>query len=330
MGYKKEITLFVLAWLLLFLSSCASILNKPTHKTTIETSKPAKIIYKGNVLESNADSTKFKAQLLRSSANVCFDVINDTNNEIVCLHHKYSAAFWSNFLFNYGIGTFIDLNSPKQYGYGAYNYIDFSSGKAVLYHYKPLLKYPKNKNSFYITPTFLLNDYRPGIEISYERKIKPDLGLQVSFLYINNQFSFSNNQNNGYGIALNSRHYVNPYNPTQLYFSIEAGYITQNFNANWDFYMVDSTGDIQNKSFNVDSKEFYFSPKVGLQFVLGERFLIDFYGGLGFKHRRVTHPITINNLWVDPKDPNIYYDRIKPGNTTSLKAILNLRLGFSF
>jgi hypothetical protein len=121
---------------LVFLSSCATILNSPTEVISIDKNKFIKIdsLSKGISLGDN------KYLVNRDSAPLKVYLKVDTLQKTIILKSRNSIAYWANIYFNAGICMPFEKSNPKRYGYTRKTYIDNKDSNLVITKYKPKSK----------------------------------------------------------------------------------------------------------------------------------------------------------------------------------------------
>lgn len=97
------------------LTSCATIFNQHSQHVKVSTTKPTKLVYKADTIETQNNETFLYAK--RQKKPLEFTVLTDTGAKKVIQKSTLSFAFISNFLLNYGVGALIDLTTTKRYSY---------------------------------------------------------------------------------------------------------------------------------------------------------------------------------------------------------------------
>src|SRR6187551_3806318 len=88
----------------LLLTSCARFYNDWNTKVNIITDRPAKLLVNKDTVRMVDNEARLK--LPRGNDPVSIVTISDSITRSLTLHPKNSVAWWSNILFNYGIGLF--------------------------------------------------------------------------------------------------------------------------------------------------------------------------------------------------------------------------------
>ena len=109
---KRILVLFAV---LTLLSSCASMFNQPHTSISLYTTQPSVIVQNHDTLQT----TDNKASLLieRKREPLMLILTTDSIKKTIRIEPGNSLMYWSNILFNYGLGMLYDKNKPKRYGY---------------------------------------------------------------------------------------------------------------------------------------------------------------------------------------------------------------------
>lgn len=192
--YKRNLFNFIIivvAVLLLFINSCASITNQANTKTTIITTKTSKIICNDDTIETQ--NNKALLSILRSNKPVNILIINDSFTSKLLLKPINSPAYYANVLYNLGFGIWFERNNPKRYTYPSLVYINshdslskitrfpnyYKKGEIHLHLSLPYL------NTLYLTPDNLKINANTGflgfcIGLDYYHSKKQFLNLSGS------------------------------------------------------------------------------------------------------------------------------------------------------
>lgn len=140
--------------LMVFLSSCATILNKPVQKVFITTDRNLKLIsIDTTVVTDSLHSSNHSVQ--RSNRSLVIRVQTDSIEKSLRLQPTKSFAYWFNIPENYGIGMLIDKNSNKRYGYPVRNYLSLKDTTIHISRFAPV---EKGAINLCLAPT-LINSY---------------------------------------------------------------------------------------------------------------------------------------------------------------------------
>lgn len=126
------------------LTSCATIVNRPYKYVTVHTTEQSKIIYRQDTIKTVDNKAHLKVERKRESLSIV--AITDSLVKPVEIKYRYAIMYWSNILFNYGIGMLVDMKNSKRYSYPDKVYIN-SADVANMYY-----KYGKanNKGELYL------------------------------------------------------------------------------------------------------------------------------------------------------------------------------------
>src|ERR1035437_9757963 len=121
---NKHYINIVLLFLILALSSCATMFNAKTTYVTIITSKPSKMILEGKTL--NYTGTKKIINVDRKNEPLNVTVFNDSVTKTVNIASINSSAYWLNLYPNWHLwtGFLIDTKTKRRYSYPRTVYID--------------------------------------------------------------------------------------------------------------------------------------------------------------------------------------------------------------
>ena len=115
------------------MTSCATFINQPYKFITVYTTQPTEIILKKDTIET----TDNKATLSVERKKETLDIIAKTDSltKTFKVEPKFSRAFWSNIIFNFGIGMLVDRHNPKRYTYPRRIYINSTDTIGKYYKY---------------------------------------------------------------------------------------------------------------------------------------------------------------------------------------------------
>jgi len=123
---------------LVFLSSCATILNGPSQLIRVSTEKNISDLRVENTLSMESrtlDTAMIHAFIVpRSAQPLIIHFRLDTAEKTVRLQPRNSFAWWYNIFSNYGIGMLIDWHNPKRYSYPSWTYL--AANDTVVYHHR--------------------------------------------------------------------------------------------------------------------------------------------------------------------------------------------------
>jgi hypothetical protein len=140
-GQKTNIILWAM---LLLLSSCATVLNRPAQKVRIASEPGLKIISVNTLgsLDSSSVKPGKRGVYYVRRGNTPLVVTIQANNitKTIELKPTKSFAYWFNIYCNYGIGMLVDKNSPKRYAYPSDNYIGSRDSAVKVTRFMPVKK----------------------------------------------------------------------------------------------------------------------------------------------------------------------------------------------
>jgi len=149
---------------LIFLSSCATILNSHSQLIRVSTEKNISDLRVGNTLsvESHTlDTPRVHAFIVpRSAGPLIIHFRIDTAEKTVSLQPRNSFAWWYNILSNYGIGMLVDRNNPKRYSYPSWTYLA-ANDTVVCYHRFPPVAKGNLRLSLAYSPVNVFNVLSP-------------------------------------------------------------------------------------------------------------------------------------------------------------------------
>ncbi|MNK13379.1 hypothetical protein D3C87_314640 [compost metagenome] len=183
---KIRLKSFFFSFCILFLGSCATILNNQYQDVRLVTASPAKIVLNKDTLETHKNSIKIKLERNEKIKEV--HVLSDSSTKIIKIKPIKSIAYWANIPYTYGIGLFFDKSSNKRFGYPLNIYVDATD----------TLTNSTTYNSF-------KNDYRKGTT-----------KLHISLPWVNSFYLQPNNEsfksNTGFiGLSLGVDYYHKSY-----------------------------------------------------------------------------------------------------------------------
>lgn len=126
----KRTILFIIP--LLFVS-CATVINQPNKRITVYTTKPSKIVYNRDTI--NTTKNKAKLRVRRQKKVLKIVAITDSLTKTIEIKPRKSSMFWCNIPCNYGIGMLVDKKNKKQYSYPSKIYINSADTIASYFKY---------------------------------------------------------------------------------------------------------------------------------------------------------------------------------------------------
>lgn len=127
--------IIIIIALSIFLSSCATVLNKPMTKTTIVTTKPSKIVYKTDTIVTINNELTLNVERKKEALKIT--AITDSLQENINIKSRLSPEFYGNLFLPTGLlGLLIDLKTPKRFTYPNKIYLDLSNTKTKFTTFK--------------------------------------------------------------------------------------------------------------------------------------------------------------------------------------------------
>ncbi len=151
--------------LVLLLSSCARIINKPYVRVEITTNEPAKIVVDTDTFETHHDIALIKLKRQKKAPPIT--IYTDSLSKTISLKSKYSSTVLLNFLPPlYGLGVLGDVNKPKTYTYSKSIYVDMTDAESEYLIYN----FPKKGDVRLIFSIPFVNSYllQPEIDPGFK------------------------------------------------------------------------------------------------------------------------------------------------------------------
>lgn len=177
--------LLYLILLALCVSSCARILNSEDKYISVHTPESSQIIYGPDTISTVDNRAIIKAP--RQEAPVKIQVETDSLSKEVDIYSSDSFLYWSNLLFNYGIGILFDLEQPKRYKYPEDVYLETSDSL----NYYSIFGKPKSKGRLYFNGSVsVLNHllFKPDFSSSATDVSSLGVGFGGDYFYSDNKF----------------------------------------------------------------------------------------------------------------------------------------------
>lgn len=119
-----------------------------------------------------------------------------------------------------------------------------------------------------------------------------------------------------------------------IYIGAQGFYRNNQFTANALYYSTNDSLTIYETYFGVKKRVFGYNCIVGYELTLKNRFIFDWYVGLGYRDKKIlnTHKEFDNKNIVYPHDLtfNSTYSNLSESSIKSVNALLGLRVGFIF
>jgi len=339
---KRRVYVTTIICILLF-SSCASIFNSNKSNLKIVTSRPNYVILeKDTVTYLRTENTFILDQ---DNKPLHITAFNDSLSKTVEINAKNSFAYWLNLYpsWLFWPGLIIDTKTKKRYTYPKTIYINLEDTTNNYLTYIPQDNlYKRNVNILKISPLKPAGYINPSIELSYERitgsrfstQIMASYLLPSTLIYIGTDVKPNIK---GYSVSLEERFYFEKPAPAGFYISSEFNYLRNQYKDVAYFGIEDIYSDTTYNytnyldTFGIKKQTFSINFKLGYQ-IIHKRLSLDFYAGLGFRYKNVTHYDRINpeDKLEIPRHPNIFYITNKEGEYWTVSIPFNFRIGWTF
>ncbi len=122
------------------------MMNTRHNQIAVNTTEPSKVMYNGRLTMTQNNKTWIFVE--RSKEPLQITVSTDSLEKEIILKPRNSFAFWSNIVFNYGIGMLVDKNNPKRYTYPKNVYVNSSDTFPRIF--RTPVKNIYNKGDFFV------------------------------------------------------------------------------------------------------------------------------------------------------------------------------------
>lgn len=190
------------------------------------------------------------------------------------------------------------------------------------------------KNHISITPLRLIGLINPGAELGYERYFGNKYSGKILYAYLHDFARTTPYENyEGVRVGVEAKRFVYQEEKLGAYASAEAIYNRSSFNSIYEFFPNDSPTSWRGSyldSIFVRNENLSLNFKVGMQ-VQYHRLMLEIFGGVGIKHKRLTHEGRINSLdHIHSRHPNIYSISAKEFDGLTMNLPLNVVISFCF
>ncbi len=177
-----------IAFSVLLLSSCATILNQPVQRVAIATDKNIKSVSVSKSLSVDSSLIRIDAPgfyyTVRSPRPLEVELQTDSIKKTVFLKARNSPAYWAN-LYYFGIGMLVDRDNTKRYAYPKNNYFTVKDSIIKRYAFAPVRKGTMNLSlSLPVPSSFNLQSEKRN----YNSVGAFGLQTGVDYFYKNNQY----------------------------------------------------------------------------------------------------------------------------------------------
>lgn len=326
--------------LVVFTSSCATVLNKRYGKTEITTSETVNYVYQGDTL-LNKINTPFTVYKKREKAPLEVQLFNDSTSRKLIIGSKKSWVYWANSTSYFFLGFLVDEISKRKFTYPKKVYVDLSQTEISYLPYVPMTPdLILKKNRISVTPTSWIGRYHPGIELSFQRLHGSKFATQVSYSHLISRQTPYARDTKGFKLGIEEKFFIQNTNDYRIYTSLTFEYLRKNHQDSFNFLIPDDTPDNPfdndrfTQSVEIEKRFLSITPRIGFEKYLSKRLVFDSYFGLGFRYRRVRLPgISTDSLFEDESDSiwgDYRYSSNKPNNNLTVSFDLNFRLGWTF
>jgi len=187
----RQFTLFysIILFVLIFFSSCASVLNQPVQSVFISKDKNIQSVSVPKSLSTDSSLSKNDVAKVyyveRNKKPLAVELQLDSAKKTVFLQSRNSTAYWVNIYFNYGLGMLVDKDNRKRYAYPRRNYFIVKDTMIKRVAFAPIKKGTVNVSFSWPLPSFFNLQSESGNYVS-----SGPLGLQtgLDYFYKNNQY----------------------------------------------------------------------------------------------------------------------------------------------
>lgn len=337
----KRIHLALLG-LILFSSSCATLMNKSYMEITVRTEQPLNFILEGDTImnESGEDFTFFRKNDVEP---IPLKVYNDEGVKRLPIFARKSPWYWANatligaYVVGAPVGALVDELTGKKWTYPKQVYIDMNSPKGYLYYFPMDSSYHQYKNRISITPLSSVELYHPGIEFSYLRHHDTESATQLTFSSLLSRNNEHSREAEGFEIGIEHKIYLRNAERTRLYVSGSFDYLNKDHRIEADLWAPEEDTpqwewDRFRRLVTIEKRFYNFTPRIGIEQYLTRRLVLEAYTGIGVRYRDVRMP-GIDPETVAPNDGWFWdSDRFSnsPRKNIGLNLDANFRLGIQF
>ena len=136
--------IYIVLAISLLMTSCATLLNSPYKNITIYTTETSEIIYEQETVSTESNKADLTVERKRDPIQIT--AVTDSLTKTFEVKSKNSFMYWCNIVSNYGLGMFIDKDSPKRYSYPSRIYINSADTVGRYFRYGQ----SNNKGEFYL------------------------------------------------------------------------------------------------------------------------------------------------------------------------------------
>lgn len=332
----KKIAFFLFA--ILFLNSCASIINGQKAVVKISADKESKIVFLKDTISINKQQIKIRP--LRSKNPLKITVLKDNLKKDFSFNRKISGLFWLNIFNNYGAGMLVDLTNNKRFRYKHnLHFVTDTISKKIVLSDKKVTVLPKNTFFLYTSPLQSFDFFSvPITTLGAEYFIKDNFsfsteyGIKVVDTHKErNTISYLKDKASTFRFETKLYNNINATENVHLneYLSLEFRKIKSQYNDNINYY--DQNNNYIKDDFATQKNVTIVNLKYGFLVPLGKKFYFDFYSGLGIRTKKFHHINLEYDKSIHQIENNDFpHFNFREFKNYTKKSLLNLSLGFKF
>jgi hypothetical protein len=167
------------------MTSCATIFNSPYKHVTIHTTEPSKIIYNQDTINTIDNKTHLIVERNWETLNIV--ATTDSITKSIRIGAKNSIMYWSNIMFNYGLGMLVDMENPKRYSYPDKIFINSTDATGRYSHFGQA----NNSGELYLHLSLpMINPFRMAVENEEIKSMTGFFGITIGFDYYHSKDQF--------------------------------------------------------------------------------------------------------------------------------------------
>lgn len=334
---NKWHTTLIITLLAITVSSCSTLITKPYTTVSVKTSDTVNYVYKGDTI-FNKLNEPLPLTFENGKSPAEFTIFNNDTTRNISIRAQKPAIYYFNVLSPFFVGFAIDGLTKKHWKYPNRIYVDLNKHGYLSYFPVDSALLAK-KNRFSITPLAAIGGQHPGIELSFQRLIGTHYAVQLTYEQLLASNTYLTRDAKGFAASVEYKWYIRNTHKKRLYASL----VFEHLNKTHYEFLSYGNDSFQN-SFDYDpnyykyytgiKKKFYsLTPRIGTEYYLSNRLVLDAYFGVGIRHRNVKHLNAPPNSRFSPTNwewIDIEYDSNKPTNSFSANLDLNIKIGWTF
>lgn len=339
----RQYLLLLLA--LLFLNSCATVLNGKTTKVNIHAPKGTIVTHDSATYQIDDDYIQIITK--RSKDSLRLTLSNDSILTPFAFQKRTSALLFLNLYTPYGAGFLLDLTNPKRFTYkrNLRFKIDSTQQKFISPSNAPLV-FKKHDVFVYTTPLKAIDFFtQPMLTLGAEYFVFKDVSISAEYgtvftkrLGKKPKFEVFKNKGRAFRYELKLYNLLGKSRNQRFnnYLGFETRFLRFQFSDQDSYYTTNE--DINyyvNVPFGVDKKVDIFNLKYGVNYPIGKRFYFDVYTGLGIRIRDIkniysTEPPERDTTYFTDDDDDHCFFCFRRNETQDSGTFFNFTLGFKF